>query len=179
MRILVLIWRTPGCRIPNNDAWIAHKMDREPAIFRPIIGEFCKSTGNFITQKRLLKEWNWVKNKSKSNSAAAKARWEKEKLPSERNANAMPLHLHPDLHQQDRKIVSFRLNGGGRKGVEMTDGNKLAIFHNWLAPLLGNEGWSIIGRAMDPQDTDYSKAVTLCRMTAKKNGKGWPHQWPK
>lgn len=80
--------------------------------------------------------------------------------------------------EESRKIVNFNF-GKGRKGVEMTDENKLSIFHNWLAPLLGNDGWVIIQRAMDPSSPDYSSAMDVCRKTARTNGKGWPHQWPK
>lgn len=86
---------------------------------------------------------------------------------------------HPPSPSPDRKIIDFSFNRvGGRKGVEMTPDNKLALFHNWLAPLLGNDGWQIIGRAMDPGADGYSVAVAFCKKTARENGKGWPHQWP-
>ncbi len=81
--------------------------------------------------------------------------------------------------EESKKVVDFQdFVVGGRRG-EMSPENRLSKFHNWLAPLLGDGGWSIIGRAMDPQSPDYPKAVALCRMTAKQHGKGWPHQWPK
>lgn len=178
-RLLLLMWSSPQCRIPNEDSWIAHKLNRPPEQFRPIIQEFCKTDGNWITQKRLLKEWRWVREKVKKNRDAAKSRWNKEKILSERNADAMPLYPHTHLNQ-DRKIVDISIGKrvvGGR--VEMTDENKLSIFHNWLAPLLGAGGWEIIRVAMDSSSPDFAIAVETCRKTARKHGKGWPHQWPK
>lgn len=84
---------------------------------------------------------------------------------------------------ESKKVVSlegFVIGGGGRKGgIEMTPENKLSLFHNWLAPLLGEGGWVILQEAMDPTAKGFDEAVALCRQTARKNGKGWPHQWPK
>lgn len=76
------------------------------------------------------------------------------------------------------KIVNFSF-GKGRNGVEMTDENKLSLFHNWLAPLLGHGGWVIIEKAMDPASPEFLSALDACKRTARTNGKGWPHQWPK
>jgi uncharacterized protein YdaU (DUF1376 family) len=59
--LLVLMWRTPSCRVPNDNAWLAKHLrltSREIVEeVRPIIGEFCRTDGNWITQKRLLKEY--------------------------------------------------------------------------------------------------------------------------
>ena len=63
--------------------------------------------------------------------------------------------------------------------LEMTPENRLSLFHNWLAPLLGQDGWTFIREAMDPTSLNYSEAVTHCRKVARQHGKGWPHQWPK
>jgi len=85
LQMLMLIWRSPQCKIPNDNKWIARRLRRsvldvENGV-RPLIREFCKSDGNFITQGRLLDEWNYVRKKSKSQSARAKSRWKKEKIP--------------------------------------------------------------------------------------------------
>ena len=89
-RILYLLWRSPKCRIPNDEKWIAHKLGRSiedyRKIFKPLIEEFCKTTGNWIYQKRLSKEYLFVKNKSKKQSDKAKLRWDKEKLKCRGNA---------------------------------------------------------------------------------------------
>ena len=58
---LVLMWRTPGCRVPNDDDWLAKHMRMTlkeiHKELRPIIGEFCQCDGNHIFQKRLQKEF--------------------------------------------------------------------------------------------------------------------------
>lgn len=81
--LLMLIWRSPECRIPNEPDWIARKLKRTLAEYEndilPLIKEFCKNTGNWITQKRLSKEHFYLKNKSKSQSVRANYRWAKEK----------------------------------------------------------------------------------------------------
>lgn len=83
LRLLMLMWTSPQCRIPNDDQWLARRLSRSADdvrnLFRPLISEFCKSTGNWITQKRLLKEWRYTKGTSKSQSDRAKSRWKKEK----------------------------------------------------------------------------------------------------
>jgi uncharacterized protein YdaU (DUF1376 family) len=81
--LLMLIWRSPGCRVPNDAVWIARKLKRTPEQYEqdiaPLIHEFCVTTGNWISQKRLLKEYNYLQKQSKKQSERAKSRWEKEK----------------------------------------------------------------------------------------------------
>lgn len=59
MRMLILIWRTPGCRVPNDDAWLTRHLPRTPTIedIRATVFEYCQTDGNFITQKRLKREF--------------------------------------------------------------------------------------------------------------------------
>ena len=89
-RLCRLMWSQPECRIPNDDAWIARKLGRSvedvQRDIRPIIAEFCQSDGNWITQKRLQKEWRYVRQHSKRQSAIAKSRWRKEKSACHGNA---------------------------------------------------------------------------------------------
>src|SRR5262245_26082935 len=81
--LLVLMWRTPGCRVPNDDAWLSRHMrmtaEEVVAELRPIIKEFCQTDGNWLFQKRLQKEFVrafWHKQKQ---SDRAKSRWNKMK----------------------------------------------------------------------------------------------------
>lgn len=91
-RLCRLMWAQPLCRIPNDDEWIARKLGRTAEDVardvRPIIMEFCTTTGNWITQKRLRKEWHYVRRKVESRRASAKARWDKGKI----DANALREH---------------------------------------------------------------------------------------
>lgn len=80
--LLILIWQSPECRIPNEPEWIARKMRRSAEEYEtqiaPLIKEFCSSTGNWISQKRLTKEFAYVKKRINQRSGAANSRWSKE-----------------------------------------------------------------------------------------------------
>lgn len=79
MRLLVLLWRSPECRIPNDKAWIAKRLRRTPLEYAtdiaPLIAEFCTTDGNYVFQKRLLKEFEYTREKKHKSKNAAKARW--------------------------------------------------------------------------------------------------------
>jgi uncharacterized protein YdaU (DUF1376 family) len=81
--MLMLMWRSPGCRFPNDDNWLAHRfrktVEQVKAELRPLIAEFMQCDGNWITQKRLLKEWKWCHEKKSAASVSAKSRWDKKK----------------------------------------------------------------------------------------------------
>lgn len=102
--LLMDMWRSPGCRFPNDPAWLARKFRRTvealEAEIMPLLREFCQCDGNWWTQKRLARESQYVQRTSRNNSAAAKSRWRKEKGECVRNAQdgnafAMPPHPHP------------------------------------------------------------------------------------
>src|SRR5262245_61635236 len=68
--LLILMWRTPGCRVPNDDGWLARHLsmtvEQIVAEVRPLIEEFCKCTGNWITDERVTKQWDFVQHKRKT-----------------------------------------------------------------------------------------------------------------
>lgn len=88
--LLVLMWQSPECRVPNDDAWLGKRLGMTPAEvaaeLRPIISEFCQSDGNWLTQKRLRIEFLGATKLSRQRTVAANARWNKEKTISKRNA---------------------------------------------------------------------------------------------
>jgi len=90
-RLLIALWRAPQQRLPNQDDWLARKFHRDPervrSELRPLIDEFCQNDGNWITQKRISKEFKRVQKAVKQRSDASKARWLKEKMENERKAN--------------------------------------------------------------------------------------------
>lgn len=92
MLILIALWRAPRQRLPNDDEWLARKFHRDAECvrseLRPIITEFCQCDGNWITQKRLSKEYARATKAVGQRRAAANARWLKEKEASERTAAA-------------------------------------------------------------------------------------------
>lgn len=68
LHLLIVMWRTPGCKCPNDEAWLSRRLDirenSETEILRRIVTEFCISDGNRIWQKRLLKEFQFCQKQS-------------------------------------------------------------------------------------------------------------------
>jgi uncharacterized protein YdaU (DUF1376 family) len=84
--LLILMWRTPKFRVPNDDFWLSKHMRMSMTEIRnelrPLIKEFCQSDGNHITQKRLLRESRMCQLQS----ARAKSRWHNKKDDAETHA---------------------------------------------------------------------------------------------
>lgn len=82
LHLLLLCWNTPGCRVPNDVAWVARRLrctQEEIPILKNVITEFMTSDGNWLTQKRLMREFAYVTRRWAQGREAAKARWEKRK----------------------------------------------------------------------------------------------------
>lgn len=86
MRILILMWRTPQCRIPDDPNWISKRINCDAIAYRlhihPIMQEFCtiieENGSKWWIQKRLRKEYVYVQDLSEKRRAAAKSRWKKD-----------------------------------------------------------------------------------------------------
>lgn len=103
--ILLALWRTPGCKIPNDDAWLSRRFRRSVEAvrseLRPLIAEFCKTDGNWLWQKRLLLEHKRVTSASKKRSDAAKSMHRNKKQPSQPHARgAEGGHMHPEPYPE-------------------------------------------------------------------------------
>ena len=83
MDLIVLMWRTPGCRVPNDNAWLAKHMRMSPdeitKELRPIVAEFCQNDGHWIFQKRLQKEFLRSHELSARQAFRVEKRWQTEK----------------------------------------------------------------------------------------------------
>ncbi len=101
MRLLIALWRAPGQRLPNQDEWLARKfkrtVERVLAELRPLIAEFCQSDGNWITHKRVSKEYARAKKNIAQRRDAANTRWLKKKDESERIAKSYGSRNAPTL----------------------------------------------------------------------------------
>ncbi len=75
-RLLRLCWRTPGCSIPDDPAWIARHMRIDAASFeakvRPILDEFFTRDKARLCNPRLVKEFERITTTSKKRSEAGK-----------------------------------------------------------------------------------------------------------
>jgi uncharacterized protein YdaU (DUF1376 family) len=105
LRLLILMWRTPGCRIPNDQAWIERRLrvdnDTYENLVWPVIVEFLDTTGNYLTSNRLQREYEYVLEKAQKQSVRSKSRWNKEKHLLGGNADPAYAGTSNDLHKND------------------------------------------------------------------------------
>lgn len=85
LKILILIWRSPGCRVPADAAWHMRKLGvdslKYKELYEPLFSEFLLHDGSFVTQKRLKREYEYLVDQRLKKRGAAKSRWNKEKTP--------------------------------------------------------------------------------------------------
>lgn len=86
-------WNSDDCSLPDDERLLAKIVGLTPARFRkiagPVLERWTRENGR-IHQKRLRKEWEYVRRKSAVRKAAADARWQQQDA-SKCNANAMHL----------------------------------------------------------------------------------------
>ena len=91
LKLLMLMWRIPGCQIPNDEGWICRRLRVSKTQFqeqvKPLMEEFLDNTGNYITSRRLQREFTASKNRSRQQSVRAKSRWNKDKGVCRGNAS--------------------------------------------------------------------------------------------
>jgi uncharacterized protein YdaU (DUF1376 family) len=114
-RLIRLAWRTPGCSLPNDPAWLARKIRVTEADFervaKPILAEFFKVQRGRLVQKRLKAEYENISRKKSARVAAgkrggdAKALKTKENAPS--NASVLPTHTRafPEPEPEPDKLT--------------------------------------------------------------------------
>lgn len=95
--LLISMWRTAGCNLPNDDRLLAKIVRCTPAQWRrlkPSLMPFFKVIDDHIEQGRLTDERNAVKRNSKRQSDKAKSRWLKNNETTD--AAGMPRECRPD-----------------------------------------------------------------------------------
>lgn len=109
MRLLRLCWRTPGCSIPTDPAWITRMLriteDQFERHAKPVLGEFFVAKGGRYTQPRLLREHDkatrtcHARKESGSRGGKAKALKSREIDPSKPSSKTVAnlYHLEPDI----------------------------------------------------------------------------------
>jgi uncharacterized protein YdaU (DUF1376 family) len=176
LQLLIIMWRNPDCRVPDDHKWIARKMRRSVDDFErdvlPIIQEFCQCDGNWITQKRLMKEWNYCKNRSKAQSDRANSRWlkEKDKKTAGAASGDMPPSPHPHPSPKDKeKEIDIKKNSS--KGSRISKDWKVTREDVEYARGKGFSDQRII--SMAEEHLDYWLAAT----GAKAVKKDWAAVW--
>lgn len=100
----------------------------------------------------------------------------KTKLPPEETQTPSPSPNQSEIS----KNLSFNGNRVGKNGRGVTiesQSERLARFQQRLAQEIGPTGWAIVSSAVDPADPGHEANLAICKATAKRIGKGWPHAW--
>jgi len=111
-RLLRLCWMSPGCSLPDDDAWIMRRMRVDQATFdrvvRVILGEFFARKAGRMNSPRLTKEHQKSDlAHSKRVSAGFKggtAKALKTKTAAPSKAKAMPYQPEPEPEPEEREI---------------------------------------------------------------------------
>lgn len=81
MRLLILMWRSPQCRVPDDPNWLAKRLRVDALAYalhiQPLMQEFCTLDAGWWTQKRLQKEFLYVQGLRDKRRNAANSRWHK------------------------------------------------------------------------------------------------------
>lgn len=161
--MLMEMWRSPGCRFPNDRAWLVRRFRRDPETFardiQPLLDEFFSTDGNWITQKRLKREWERLRGSSQKQSARAKSRWDKEKGSSRGNASAAMPYPQPQPYKKDISDASHpHPPSGGRKRKSYPEAFQLF----WLAyPKRGTDTKADAFKAWDKARQAGTDVATL------------------
>ncbi|KKM90285.1 hypothetical protein LCGC14_1240160 [marine sediment metagenome] len=120
MRLIILMWGSPDCRIPNDDKWLAKhfhlSIEQIEEKVRPIIKEFCKTTRQFLTQGRLKDEWNAKLLNSDNQRTRANSRWRKRKksTPAMPSIPSLPNPKNKDSENSSNDPVEKTVKGGDK-----------------------------------------------------------------
>lgn len=121
--LMMEAWNSPDCSLPDDEKALAKIAGITVAQFRKIAPEVLEKwtrEGGRLFQKRLRKEWEYVRQKSAKRKAAADTRWQQQ-APSKCNANAMHLGggggvgVGDTLPSQEKGYRGLRVFEGGER----------------------------------------------------------------
>ena len=98
--LLMLAWRVPQGRLPDDESWLALHMGCDEQQVRdhvtPVLEIYFKSDGSWWRQKRLSREFKHAATRSQKGRSAAKSRWDNKNSTCERTeqAHAKPSDTH-------------------------------------------------------------------------------------
>lgn len=93
VRILILMWRSPDCRIPADPHWLCKRLRVDALAYaqhvQPLLHEFCTEDAGWWTQKRLVKEYQYVQALTEKRRKAAESRWSGKKTVDNKRKKTM------------------------------------------------------------------------------------------
>jgi uncharacterized protein YdaU (DUF1376 family) len=175
IHLLMVMWRSPKCRVPNDDAWLAKRFHRSIEQFqidvRPVIAEFCNSDGNWITQKRLTREFRYVTERSQKQSERAKLRWNKGKNDAHAYAatgiaasGIAPTPTPTPTPTQRKKDTSLRSAPNGAP----TRSDLEREFYEFGKKMLGKNSGGLLTSLLKAKHQDISAARPILELAATK-----------
>jgi uncharacterized protein YdaU (DUF1376 family) len=150
--------------MPNEIEWVAAKLrcaPEEVSTLKKLIAEFMTSTGNWLTQKRLKKEFVYARESSEKQSARAKARWNKEKSKCRGNADAHVSGNAPNLTYPNKIDTDTNVS------VSRPTSRAAALSPNWTPTI---ESWGVV-RDMGFSEEDQNFMLAEMRDWATAHGK--------
>lgn len=138
-RLLRLMWMTPGCSLPQDDAWIARRMrcdaDTYVRVVKPLISEFFETDGGRVFSPRLrrealLSEAAHNRRVAAGGKGGRKPNILKENKIEPSNAKAMPKQPEPEPEEEKREA-----NASPKKRA-------LRLSPDWVLPLAWGD-WAV------------------------------------
>jgi uncharacterized protein YdaU (DUF1376 family) len=182
-RLLRLCWMTPGCSLPDDDAWIMRRMRVDAEAFeravRPVLAEFFIRKAGRISNARMTKEHHKSdvahqrRVSAGSQGGKAKALNSKDKAPS--NAVAMPKQPEPEPEPDKKEDVGKPTSPADKPP------DKMRLPEDWA---LSDEGWAyarsqgIPDKVIEDEARGFHAYWTDRRdRDAKKSCRGWEQCW--
>jgi uncharacterized protein YdaU (DUF1376 family) len=180
-RLIYTMWATPGCRLPNDHEWLIRHLrlsSTDAVELEPLIREYCTNDGNWITQKRLRKEFSLAFQRRGRLSVLNKRR-KNIKKDSNRSCSTAPVEREPhcnlNLNLRDKSLTLER-EEASNQNVDQQPPRSLAT-----ALPTGALAHSAQNTASDPSNQQQSDTVetnqpsdkTLEDMTLAEINKRW------
>lgn len=203
MRLLMCMWRNEG-KLPNNDDRLARFAQVSKAKwvkkFRPVLEVFFDVSDDFLTQKRLKKEWEYVQEKTEKNRTSgkrggeAKAQKNKEtglanatetldenpsECSSETPSENVPTHTHTHKEDNEYKYSSSSDDGeiklGKSEFAYLLDGSGLSPsdLNVQIGALVERYGAGQFQNAFETARVSAKRSPLKYIITTLQNSKTW------
>ena len=119
--LMMEAWGSDDCTLPDDEKQLAAiagvPLPKFRKIAPPVLARWIKEGGR-IYQKRLVKEWHYVREKSAKRKAAANAKWQKERGFADANA----MQMDSKCNASGVHLGGGGGGGGGSNGVGDIEG---------------------------------------------------------
>jgi uncharacterized protein YdaU (DUF1376 family) len=182
-RLLRLCWMTPGCSLPDDDAWIMRRMRVDAEAFeravRPVLAEFFTRKAGRISNARMTKEHVKSdvahKRRVSAGSAGGKAKAMNKQENSPSNATAMLKQPEPEPEPEKKEDMGKPISPADKPP------DKMRLPEDWA---LSDAGWAYARSQGIPDEVIEDEArgfhaywTDRRDRDAKKSERGWEQTW--